>query len=111
MQCVRNDLYIVYSKYVNSLHMLLGHPSEAMMRKTANKMNVMLDGIFDKCKVCALGLAKELNVLKTPNEHSTMINNSFYWHELSIAKSFGDKRHKLLVVDDCMDYVWHYFFN
>ena len=55
---------------VNTLHELLGHISEAMTRKTAKEMNVMLTGIFEPCKACALGKAKKAYVLKILNEHS-----------------------------------------
>ena len=94
---------------VNTLHELLGHPSEAMMRKIAKELNVILTGIVEPCKACILGKAKEPNVSTITHKCSAMIGEMLFI-DISVptVKSLGGKRHWLLVVNDFMNCAWSY---
>ena len=92
-----------------TMHMKLGHVSEAKIRATAKRLNIKLHGKMDVCSPCAEGKAKQVKMNKE-SEQSNKIGERLYLDLSTIKKkSYGQKHHWILLVDDHSRFKWSLF--
>ena len=94
---------------INVLHGMLGHASEAAVRKTSKHYGWKLLGTFKKCEDCSLAKTKRKNMSKYSGAKSTMPGESICF-DISYAqqKIYGGSKFWLLIVDQCTDMSWSY---
>ena len=63
---------------INDFHQRLGHPSEEIIRKTAENLGLKLTGKFIKCKNCAISKAPRKNRNKEITEQSGGKGDCFF---------------------------------
>ena len=96
----------------NKAHMILGHPAEETVRRTAAFYGWKLTGKFEPCKFCGLAKARQANVNKKLAERSRVRGERLFIDTSSIkGQSYGSSKFWLLMVDDCTDYGISRFLN
>ena len=97
-------------KNINILHTKLGNPSEVISHATVKAMGIQLLGLFQACKDCTLGKARNGCVSKKAGVCSIVMGERLFYDISSPSFStFGGMKHWLLVIEDSADYVWSYF--
>ena len=95
---------------INDFHQRIGHPSEEIVRKTAENLGLKLTGKFIKCENCAISKARRKNVNKQIAERSSRKGDRFFIDISSInSESVSGRKYWLLVVDDNSDFCFSYF--
>ena len=94
---------------INTLHKVLGHPSEVITKKTAKDLNYECQGMMQACDDCSLGKIRQTKVNKE-REASKEIGETMFLDLSSIKyTSQGGRNHWILLVDDKSKYVWSMF--
>ena len=73
---------------INVLHGMLGHESEAVVRKTAKHYGWKLLGTFKKCEYCSLAKAKRKNMSKYSGPKITIPGERIFFDISSIPKIY-----------------------
>ena len=95
---------------IKVLHGMLGHASEAVVRKIAKHYGWKLLGTFKKCEDCSLAKAKCKNMSKDSGPRSNIPGDCIFFDISSLQqKRYGDSKFCLLIVDQCTDMSWSYF--
>jgi len=92
------------------LHKVLNHVAEDSLRKTAKYFKWKICGKNQPCESCGIGKAKQKAVSKIVKERSNVRGERLFIDISSVkAKSYGQRKFWLMVMDDCTDYCWSYF--
>ena len=94
----------------DTLHAQLGHPSEAVVKATANAFGLKLENEKQACADCALGKSKIKNIPKLNTKRST---EKLERVSIDISyvnfTSFGGAKFWLLIQDEYTDFLWSKF--
>jgi hypothetical protein len=97
---------------MNILHTALGHLSQEVTKKTAEYYDLKITGTFKPCSDCQTAKSKQNTVTKESETRSTIPGERLFINTSSVkAKSFGNSKFWLLVVDDCTDVAWSAFLS
>jgi hypothetical protein len=95
---------------VSDLHGVLGHPSYEIVRATAKKLGLKLNGIDAPCESCAMGKAKAKAIVKVSASKSNIPGERLSLDLSSIkARSLGGSKYWLLIVDEATNMKWSHF--
>ena len=91
---------------IMTFHEMLRHASEKIIRSTANKMGIRLEGHFRHCDGCALGKMKKKNVPKDKVPNAPRSGDRLFLDISSIKyPSMGGAKYLCLMMDDHSGFV------
>ena len=95
---------------INSLHAILGHPSEIITRNTAKANDIKITGNMQQCHECALAKIKQQKIARTTNNKSTIPGERLCIDISSVKNaSYGGAKFWLMIIDDATRMCWSTF--
>ena len=91
---------------INTAHHLLGHPSEATIKKTAKHYGWTLTGNQNNCENCILAKIRQRNVKKTAPPTTTKGERLFMDISSIKQQSYGGSKFWCLIVDQHTGMKW-----